>query len=211
MNCTKYNPRTIKTRKMANYDVNKFKADLRKIPWDSIIDVNTICNAWTLFKQTLINIISNHAPLIEKRVKGRDCPWLTSDVKEKINNRDFLLKKARKSGKELDWGNYRKARNNVTKCIRQHKANYNRSLFRENVNRPKQFWSQIRKCFPTNTKQQATHKVFNINDEQISDKQVIADSFCKYFTEVAASIQRGYSHLLIRFGNFMIAVKFKKL
>ncbi|CAB4045697.1 Hypothetical predicted protein, partial [Paramuricea clavata] len=102
-----------------------------------------------------------------------------------MNEQDHLLKKARKSGKECDWCNYRKARNSVTKCIRQHKANYNRSVFRENVNRPKQFWDQIKKCYPTRNKGETPNKLlFDVEGKHISDSYLIANAFCSFFTGI---------------------------
>ena len=80
------------------------------------MDENDVQSSWNSFKQTLMTIINRHAPLIEKKVRGRDCPRLTHEIKEKMYERDYLLNKARKSGKECDWCNYHKARNSVTNC-----------------------------------------------------------------------------------------------
>ena len=109
-----------------------------------------------------------------------------------MNERDYLLKKARKSGKECDWSNYRKARNGVTNRIHQHKANYNRSVFRENVRRPKQFWNQIKKCYPMHNKKEIPSKMFNVQGKLISDENEIADTFCNFFTRIGTSIQKCY-------------------
>ncbi|CAB4011690.1 Hypothetical predicted protein [Paramuricea clavata] len=187
---------------MANCNVSQFKSDLREIPWETLINENDVQASWDLFKQTLTTIINRHAPLIEKKVKGRDCPWLTHEIKEKMNEQDHLLKKARKSGKECDWCNYRKARNSVTKCIRQHKANYNRSVFRENVNRPKQFWDQIKKCYPTRNKGETPNKLFDVEGKHISDSYRIANTFCNFFTGIGTSIQQCYVTLTEKHRQF---------
>ena len=50
-----------------------------------------------------------------------------------MNERDHYLKKARKSGRELDWSTYRRLRNNVTGMIRKAKANYTRSVLRKTL------------------------------------------------------------------------------
>ena len=34
--------------------------------------------------------------MIQEIVRGRDCPWLTTDIKSKMKERDFLLKKNKK-------------------------------------------------------------------------------------------------------------------
>ena len=67
-------------------------------------------------------------------VRGRDCPWLISEIRSKMRKRDFLLKKAKASGKAVDWMAHKKLRNNITCAIRKSKANYHRYFFNENIN-----------------------------------------------------------------------------
>ena len=76
------------------------------------IDLN---KAWDCFKNILKSVIDKHVPVFEKKVTGRDCPWLSNEIKAKMNERDHYLRKARKSAKELDWSTYRRLRNNVTR------------------------------------------------------------------------------------------------
>ena len=51
------------------------------------------------FKSLLRNVIDNNAPLKEKKIRGKDNPWLTSSIKQKINTRDYHLRKARRMRK----------------------------------------------------------------------------------------------------------------
>ena len=103
--------------------------------------------------------------MIERVVRGRDCPWLNNSTKLKMRERDFLLKKARRTGNEFDWILYRKARNATTRAIKSSKANYNRTVLSENLSRPKQFWNRIKKCYHTKNTASSTPKSFQINDK----------------------------------------------
>jgi hypothetical protein len=118
---------------------------------DAIVHEIDLNKAWDYFKNILKSVIDKHVPVFEKKVRERDCPWLSNKIKAKMNERDHYLRKARKSGKELDWSTYRRLRNNVTRMIRNGKANYTRSVLRENINRPSDFWNQIKRIFPTKT------------------------------------------------------------
>ena len=61
------------------------------------------------------NVICVDAPLIQKRVRGVDnCPWMTGQIKKDIRQRDYFLKKARKSSRDEDWLAYKSMRNRVT-------------------------------------------------------------------------------------------------
>jgi hypothetical protein len=124
----------------------------------------------------LKSVIDKHAPLIKKRVRGRDSPWFTNEIKTKAHERDYYLRKARKSDKEIDWSTYRRLRDDVTRLIRQSKGNYTRQIFRENVNTPRKFWNQ--KCFPTKKSREAGSKVFNVDDKPTSNEKEVASGFC---------------------------------
>ena len=194
MHVKKYLPRKIFVRDYSNYDVNRFKADLRNTPWENCLHKNNINSAWDGFKTLLHNVIDIHAPLIEKKIRGKDNPWLTSSIKQKINTRDYHLRKARRTNSEIDWSAYKRHRNDVTYCIRSSKANYYRNLLRENISNPKDFWKQIKKSYPVKEKGKSGNS-FNINDEIITDKKSISNAFCKFFANVGSSLVRKVNFL----------------
>ena len=111
-----------------------------------------------------------------------------SHIKSKLKERDYYLRKARKSNSENDWSTYRRLRNSVTLMIRKSKANYNRCLFKSSMKNPKDLWTNIKKMFPTKEKSENA-KVFKIDDTPTTDKQTITNAFCTYFTRVASSLQ----------------------
>ena len=64
-------PRKIFVHDHRKYDIDSFKNELRNTPWENCLaepDVNT---AWNLFKYYLTNAVDNHAPLIERKVRGK--------------------------------------------------------------------------------------------------------------------------------------------
>ena len=50
----------------------------------------------------LIKIFNRHAKIIEKKFKGRKCPWIGDDVKKLMDERDQVIRKARKTKLEND-------------------------------------------------------------------------------------------------------------
>ena len=56
-----------------------------------------------------------HAPPVIRRVRSEHVPWLTSEIKTKIYNRDFLEKKAVKTGSTYFHNSYKKATNELNK------------------------------------------------------------------------------------------------
>ena len=82
-------------------------------------------------------------------------------------------------------------RNSVTATIRKIKANYHRSLFKESMKTPKEFWSKIKKMFPVKAKS-ANATSFKINSIPTTDKQKISNAFYSYFTSMASSLPWPY-------------------
>ena len=75
------------------YDKLKFKQDLREEKWINVLKQPDINNAWFAFKSILTSLVDRHAPKVERQVRGRDCPWLTNDIRTKMKERDHMLKK----------------------------------------------------------------------------------------------------------------------
>ena len=70
--------------------------------------------AWKTFTSLLLVKIDKHAPIISKRIQGRNCPWLSSYLKSKLNKKDELLHKARITKTDFDWSTYKLQRNRTT-------------------------------------------------------------------------------------------------
>ena len=137
-------------------------------------------NIETIAKQ----IIDKHAPLIKKRVRGKDCQWISIIVRSKMNERDYYLKRAWKSGKKNDCLIYCRLRNTVTRMVRHIKATYTRSSLRENIDRLAQFWNQIKLFYPAKSRNHRASKVFEIKGELMDNQQQIANGFCKFFSNI---------------------------
>ena len=96
INHLKYPSRTIKCRNYAKYDHRRFRNDVSEIDLGSAYSSNDANVATSHFSSELRKPIDAHAPLIEKRVKGRECKWLNAEIKNEINSRDQLHRKSTK-------------------------------------------------------------------------------------------------------------------
>ena len=105
-------PAQIKTfRNYANYNPSDFRRDHEGVTWNSVsapdgppVGVNDL---WTDFKRAFVTVADRHAPVIQKRVRGVDnCPWLNRSIKVNMRQRDYFLKKARKTNHSEDWASY---------------------------------------------------------------------------------------------------------
>ena len=71
-----------------------------------------------------LEVSDTHTPLQHRKVKSYKvpCSWLTSNIKELINTRDKLKRKAIITKSETDWKNYKLARNRTNIEIRKVKS-----------------------------------------------------------------------------------------
>ena len=112
-------------------------------------DVNS---AWSKWKELFLSVCNEHAPIRHKVLREIICPWLTSATEKLMNERDSFLRKARKTGSEVDWSTYRRLRNQVSNRIKIEKRRYQRNEIQNNLANPKSFWRAMKSIFPNREK-----------------------------------------------------------
>ena len=91
--------------------------------------------------------MDNHAPKMKKRIKGRCCPWLSTEMKKVMDEQDKILRKARKTRKDSDWSNYKQLKNQRNNMIKQAKRKYHNNLIANNSKNPKALWKVVKEVF----------------------------------------------------------------
>ena len=103
MHVKKYASRKIFTRDYSKYNKQYFKDELRNVLWENCLVQEDVNSSWNLFKHYLTNVINKHAPLVERKVRGMHNPWMSKDIKTKMNTRDYYLRCAKRTNSENDW------------------------------------------------------------------------------------------------------------
>lgn len=85
----KYLMRTIKCRNYTNYDQEKMFKDINDFDWQPVYQATNVNKVVDYFNTEIRKVFDEHAPMIEKHIKGRLCEWLNQDVKSDMNNRDY--------------------------------------------------------------------------------------------------------------------------
>lgn len=76
-----------------------------------------------------------------------------------MNKSDSVLRKARRSGSEVDWSMYRWLQNQVSKRIKIEKCRYQINEISDNMDNPKSFWKQQRIFFQVTRKKPQLHSL----------------------------------------------------
>lgn len=125
--------------------------------------------------------------MMTKTVKGKFCPWLSTELKEKMNIKDRLLRKARQTRETDDWNKYKQARNTCNNALRTAKQKFHQDLLTESKNTPNAFWKSIISLFPSkndNAKIPAEPEIEAVYD--VAERSN-AETFCLFFSNVAKS------------------------
>lgn len=149
----------VKYRCYKNFSTPKFLEDLKQVPWDQLqmIDSNPDEALFT-FERLLNEVIDEHAPMKERRVKRwRQQKWMKLEILQDMKKRDKLLQLARNScDKECkttaEWKSYRKVRNEIVWAINRNKREHYLTCLEENNKNSKKMWESIDNILRRNKK-----------------------------------------------------------
>lgn len=73
--------KTIQYRSFKNFDVNKYREDLKAVPWNVMSIVDNPNDKWDTFYNIFMEVVNSHAPIKQKRVKFNQQPkWFTKEL-----------------------------------------------------------------------------------------------------------------------------------
>ena len=140
-------PKTLIVRDYKNVSLEQLKEDFQSAPWqliDLFDDVNDSLWFWE-------KLISDNVKTRKVKVKTKNQPWMTGDIRKMSNKRYRLFQKAKRSGNDsLQWKAYKQMRNTCTQLILKSKAEYWKKKF-QSCTSTKTFWQRVKK-FKGNSK-----------------------------------------------------------
>ena len=181
INYKRFPSKTIRCRNFANYDPAALNRDLGNADWEPVYNASNVNQCAAAFNDILETAFNQHAPVINKKIKGRPCPWLNPTLKAKMNDRDKLMRKAKKSGNVEDWLAYKQSRNRCNNSMKKAKANFYKEQLNENSSNPKRFWESIKKVFPSKERATVPNTKNNLN---------LAKIFSTWFSSVVGKLKR---------------------
>ena len=66
---------------------------------------------WGKWRNVFTTTADKHVPLITRKVRSQHTPWLTSEIKKRMNHRDYLKHKATRTKSRYFYEAYKIARN----------------------------------------------------------------------------------------------------
>ena len=115
-------------------------------------------------------------------IHGNTSPWLNSKLKQAMFKRDWLKKKATKSGASEDWEAYRTQRNLVNKEIKLTKKNFYQRQITEASGNQRATWKIIKQLIGKETGSTKIIELKNDSGLNLSEPGDVANSLNSYYS-----------------------------
>ena len=107
-------PQSITYRDFKSFDNLLFRHEL-----ESSIQ---LCNDYDSFHDCFVKVLDKHAPYKTKIIRSNHAPYMTKRLRKAIMHRSQLFTKYRKTKSDVDFANYKKMRNFVSRLYKKEKA-----------------------------------------------------------------------------------------
>jgi hypothetical protein len=106
---------------MKNFNVDSFINDLSNLPWSNLDCLLNVNDRWDLWKKIFVTVVDKHAPFKSKRVRNKNNPWMTPEIKTLLINRAKLKRKEVISNDTDNWLHFKLARNKCDNMLKEAK------------------------------------------------------------------------------------------
>ena len=117
-------------------------------------------------------------------MRNKPAPWLNSEIKKEMFNRDLLKKKTIKSGSQDDWSTFKKVRNPVNYSIRCAKSEYYHYKLNENAGDQKATWKVLNDLMGKKSAVTEVNEILTSTNTSLKNSGHIANHLNVHFTEI---------------------------
>lgn len=119
---------------------------------------------------------------------GKKLPWITTELKNRMHERDIAKLKAILSKKPLDWANVKEFATGRTVILRSKKEFYYKNLFNQHKNdSPRSYQQTINKLTSCNTNTSSVKELI-VNDISITTPSDISNAFNEHFSTIVPKL-----------------------
>ena len=191
-----------KGRSYKNYVKEDFQQYLDEYNWEFFYTLRDPDDLWHFIYVTILNYMDRTCPIKSFRVPSATEPWITNEAIEAIKDKDRLLRKAKKSGRQLDWDIAKRARNMVGRELELLRANFLKDQQHLHKADPKKFWNTISSVIPN--KSNNSHGKIWLKDDNSGDDlnpSQIANFMNDFFTNIGPDLARNHTSTWSYFGE----------
>ena len=140
----KKNARYVRKRCYKEFDESIFREQVANISWYELYSCEDLDQAVQILTCNLTRILDELAPVKTVQIRTRYAPWLSSDTKAVMKERDAAQVHASETQHQDDWRLYKNLRNSVTTRMRQEKASWHKQRLDHAENSSTNLWKNIK-------------------------------------------------------------------
>ena len=180
------------------FDKENFILDFLALDWNKLLKLEEKNPdiSFSNFYKEIDNLMDRYAPLkkvSKKQCKMRHKQWVTPGIRKSIHKRNQLYKqfiKCKNAEQKLNLHlQFKSYRNSIVNLLRISKNNHYKRYFNFNIQNSRQLWKGIREIIQNNKSAFSNNISLNINDNLVSDPNIVSNSFNEFFTSVASKIR----------------------
>ena len=177
-----------------SFDLPVFRSELSKINFDRIETITSNPNEmWLLRRTFFFDVLNKHAPIGNIKIKGNNLPYITAEVRQLARQRDFLRKKANKTGSKYLKQAFQQIKNKVTYKLRSLRFEYYSRKISENQGDMKGTWKSLRKAMKKEAKQSDIETIF-VDNEEMTNKKFLNGLMITLFQLVRSLLRTSHNH-----------------
>ena len=181
------NYRTSRTMKIKN--ICLLGTELEQTQWEEVTNCDSAEGSYNSFITKFSMIYDKHLPKVTKKVNKRkeEKPWITAGIIKSIKTRNKLYKAFLNHPNEVNKTKYVSYRNKLTHLIRISCKNHYSNTFNLHKNNIKNTWQTINSILGK-TKKTTDPTYFSDNSTKLTDPDIIASRFNKFFAEIGPKL-----------------------
>ena len=178
----KQDPITMNYRNFKSMDEQRFRTDLiQRLKQFESLDIDN-------FKELVISVLDNHAPLKKKVLRGNNAPFMNKTLSKEFMHRSKLKNQYHKNPTESNKEAYKKQRNFCVGLVQKEKKKYYNNLDIKIFSDNKKFWQKVKPLFSEKSNLKRNITIVE-NDAVISDKTEVAEKLNTFFIEVVENLE----------------------
>lgn len=154
------------------------------------------------WKELFLSVCDKHAPVKTKRTRPTKSPWITTNLKKRMNFRNRLKKKAVKTKDASSWNRSRKVKNKVNQEIKAAKEAYYNNSFNNYAGDQRKTWKTINEL----TSRKSNKTIINEIQYQglkSSNQAEVAELLNTFFIEIGPRLSRNVSNVDTTYKEFL--------
>ena len=165
----------INNRSNKNFDEKRFNDDISQVPFHAAYVFDDVDDIYWAHEWLLNDVINLHAPVKERISKPKKPVFINGDLRRAIFKKKMLFNKYKRVPSYLNWDNYRRQRNAVTKLKK--KQSMRHFFFERCAGGPKSkdFWPTIKPFLSKKGSGGVLEIILSENEKNISDQREVCD------------------------------------